>query len=321
MRVTTWLVAALLVACGDKGKDSGELSPDLKMGDENSYAYTGEMTIGSVAVAAQVDASVDWCALTTDIRGRPVVPELIDRVLMVEIAATPDEVVHMIETNTLSQEDTVSQFFFMNEEAARCTANLSEFEIIGNSFRVDDFVPSENTWLMTVTYYEAGVFDFVMPQFVVPSAGEPNDVVGFLDSTSSLAFDADLHSLEPMRTSADFDAWTFDWSAVTKDVYGNPYDDEVGNRVLVGHVPFDDIADLEAVFLRLDDEADALYRLDQVDGVPVVMGETDADLMLATDASGAAFPGFTTDGIWLVGVECSTCTSPAPLLLGVVEVE
>jgi len=86
-------------------------------------------------------------------------------------------------------------------------------------------------------------------------------------------------------------------------------------------VNFDTVAQVEEVFLRVDTEADELYYLSSLDGTPVVQGETDADLMLATDADGNPFPGFTTDGIWLLGIECLSCLSPAPLALSIVEVQ
>lgn len=322
MRAATLVGLALLGACGKGDKDSGgePLSPDLVMGDENSYSYTGDMTIGSVDVASATDSTVDWCSLTTDIRGRPVVPGEIDRLVLIEVAGTQEEVVALIEGNDLDQEVTVTQWIHINEQAD-CTANLSEFSILANDFPVDEFVPSENTWLLSATYYDAGRFDFVMTTFVVPVDGEPNTSVELTDASSTLVVDADLHSLTPMRTGAGLGDYTFDWSAVTKDVYGDPYDDQIGNQVLIGKVPFDDIAQVEEAFLRVDSEAEELYRLNVVDGIPVVLGETSADLMAATDAAGNPFGGFTTDGIWLLGVECTSCTSPAPLLLGVVEVE
>jgi hypothetical protein len=45
-------------------------------------------------------------------------------------------------------------------------------------------------------------------------------------------------------------------------------------------------------------------------------GLSSAALSDCTDADGAPFPGFSSDGTWLVGLSCLACSSPAPLLLG-----
>lgn len=292
------------------------------MMDENSYAYSGHMNIGAQTAAAQADSTIDWCDVTVDIRGRQVVPTDIDRLMLVEIDGTHDEVARLIESNELTMADVVAPWQFINDMAV-CTANLSDFSMIANAFNVGDFGGASatgSTWLLSLTYYDAGAFDYAMPSFVVPEQGAPVSEIRFHDDLSTIEVDVDLHTLKPMTTSSRFDEYTLDWSAVTTDVYGNEYDDQLGNQVLIGKVPFGDIEQVEDVFLRLDDEASELYRLNVVDGIPVVQGETDVDLMLATNADGEPFGGFTTDGIWLVGVECTSCTSPAPLLLGVVQV-
>lgn len=323
MRSFGWILVLAAVGCGGKDKDPDDLSPDLVATDANNYSYSGTMAINAVNVASQSDPTVDWCSLTTDIRGRAVDPVQLDRLILIEIDLTQDEVLSKIENNDLTQADTVTQWIFQNESAGVCSANLSEFSILANSFQPDDFIESGHTWLLSATYFdpEYSQFDFAMTKFVVPTDGETNTDIQITDDCASLDFDADLHSAAPLKTSASFDSYTLDWSGVTQDVNGREWDDEKANRLLIGKVDATDIADVEDVFLRVDSEASELYRLyDDESGVLLVSGETSADLMLATDDAGNPFPGFTTDGIWLVGVECTSCTSPAPLLLSVVEV-
>ncbi len=321
MRSIGFIALMAAVACGGKDKDP-DLSPDLVMEDANNYSYAGTMEITGVDVAAQSDPLVDWCSLTTDIRGRAVNPNAVDRLILIELELTQAEALEKIEKNDLTQQDTVTQWIFQNETAAVCSANLSEFAILSNNFRPEDFVESTNTWLLSATYFdpEYSQFDFAMTKFVTPVAAETNTDIALTDDSASLDFDADL-SAPALQTSASFDSYTLDWSAVTQDVNGAEWDDEKGNRVLIGKVDAKNIGDVEDIFLRVDSEASELYRLyDDENGVLLVSGETSADLMLATDEAGNSFPGFTTDGIWLVGVECTSCTSPAPLLLSVVEV-
>ena len=322
----TLALSALLMACsGDKNEDTGAMksfaTPDMVMLDENNYDYIGDIQIGTQTVATGVEVSVDWCSLTTDLRGRVVTdPSAIDRVLFIEFSLTPEEVMAKVEANALVQADTVTQWLLLSPES--CTANLSDFSILGNIFDPEaDLVESDNTWLLSVSNYPDGRFDILMSTFVEPLESETNSSVVVDDDSSTLSFDTDLHSADPLVTSASFDEYSLDWSGVDNDVNGVPFDKLLGNRLLIGKVAADNITDVESIFLRLDDEAEELYYLSDVDGEQQVYGRTAADLMLATDLAGNNFGGFTTDGVWLVGIECLSCTSPAPLLLSVVEVE
>jgi hypothetical protein len=155
--------------------------------------------------------------------------------------------------------------------------------------------------------------DILSSVFVVPTPGIETTHVEFTDGSATFEFEADLHSAAPLRTATGYEAYTLDWSAVEVDASGHEYDVLQGDRLLVGHVASDDVTEVEAGFVRLTEEADALYRMD-------VRNATSAGLGAALDAGGAPFPGFTTGGTWLVGVECTLCTSPAPLILARVEV-
>lgn len=320
-RHMTPFALALVVACGgDKDADTAAaLSPDLVMTDANNYVFLGDIEIGAVEIERGSDALVDWCGLTTDIRGRSIDdPSAIERVLLLELELTQEEVMAKVESNTLSQADTNTQWIVSDPGA--CALNFSEFTILGNVLDPEDVGANDNTWLASVANFPDGRFDILMSSFVAPSDTSTNTNVLITDTSSVLSVEVDLASSAPIVAPAGADAYTLDWSDLNTDAYGSEYDDEKGNRILIGKVNYDTVAEVEDVFLRVDSEADELYYLSTVDGTPVVQGETDADLMLATDADGNAFTGFTTDGIWLLGIECLSCTSPAPLALSVVEV-
>ena len=320
MRWFAMAAVGVLIGCGSGPDDTAApLSPDLEMTDENNYSYVGDIEISSVAVAAGQDSTVDWCGLSLDIRGREVAdPSAVDRVLLIEVALTQEEAEAKIEENDLNQEDTVTQWILT--DPGKCTANLSEFSILANTFDPADFVDNDSTWILSVSNFPDGRFDILMSTFVDPTDGETNTMVTVDNTSSTLDFDVDLTTLTPLQTSSSFDAYTLDWSGVVNDANGKPFDSDLGNRVLIGKIDEPDLSAVEEIFLRVDSEASELYYLFEIDGIPVVFGKTDADLSLATDESGGAFPGFTTSGIWLVGIECLSCTSPAPMLLSVVEV-
>jgi hypothetical protein len=85
------------------------------------------------------------------------------------------------------------------------------------------------------------------------------------------------------------------------------------DNVLLGFYQGKTKADLEAQFKDIDMIATTLYK------GPVPVGARDIDLStLKVDGTGAAFSGFTqTDGVWAIGVTCSQCQVPAPILLSI----
>ena len=317
MRKLCWL-SLFLVACGGGGSE--DLSGDLKFKDANNYYFFGDITLGNVTLQSGANASLDWCALTTDVRGRPMTPEKVNQVLLVEVEMTPEEAEVAVEVNDLQMDEIDAPWFV--EDPTDCIVAFNEFNVIGTMFVPEvEFVEGDTTWLLSVIDTSDGRMDILMSTIVDPTEGETNTEVVLSDGSSTLVGDADLHSAPPLRTQAGLDSYTLDWSAATTDVNGDIYDLFKGDRLIIGKVATDDISVVEQGFLQLDVEADELYYLEQVDGVDLVYAQTSADLMLATSRDGTPFGGFTTDGIWLVGVECLSCTSPAPLLLSVVEVE
>jgi hypothetical protein len=304
---------------GTGGGGGGGGSPALAFTDANNYSYEAAFDVEVVDVEASTDATICWDTVTTDIRGRPMDPADMDEVTFVNLNLTVEEVQEAVVANTLTQGNVADyrQLILEDEFAGATCAQLSDFSIIGNPFVPESEFPEDdsNTWLTTLWNESPdGRNDILMSSVVHPVVGESNHDVTMTSSSAVLDFDADLHSLEALSTSAGLGDYTLDWSAVTVDVSGQEYDVRLGDRLLVGHIDATEIGDVESVFLRLFEEASAIYYLD-------VYGLTFANLADAASLDGTAFTGFTEDGIWLIGVECLTCTSPAPLLLTVVNVE
>lgn len=256
---------------------------------------------------------IDWCGLTRDLRGRAVADAAaVDQVLLVEFALTPEEIVAKVEDNSLAQSDSVTQWLLI--EPGACSAAMSRFEVIGNLFDPGAYMVEnpERTWLISVTNLPDNRLDILMSTFVEPLDSSDATTVEITDDSAALSFQADLHSADPLPVKVG-ETPRIDWSSVTTDVNGAPYDPLLGNRLLLGKIPVETLEEVEESFLRLDEMASELYYLD-------VYGKTVGDLSKAKTRGGQVFQGFTTDGIWLVGVECLSCTSPAPLLLAVAEV-
>lgn len=303
---------------GDDDDDTTTMPPsgDMVFTDANNYTFESEFQIGTVEVAPETDLLIDWSGLTTDIRGRSVDPLDIDQLLFVQFGATQAEILTKIDANDLQQSDALNQYLSFTTGVDNLM--LSEMSILGNPFDLGLMVEDANkTWLLSLTNIVDARFDFLMNTFVVPTAGSKNTMVVIDDDSASLTFDVDLSSAPALQTAAGLPAYTLDWSAATTDVFGRELNLALVSRLIIGKVATDDLTQVEAEFLQLYENAEELYTLD-------VNGLTFADLSGATEqTSGAAFGGFTADGTWVVGIECTRqeCTNPAPLLLAVVEVQ
>jgi len=318
-----WIALGLLatVACGGDKDGTDSAAPptgDLVFTDANNYGFESDLQIGAVEVEAESDFTIDWSGVTTDIRGRAVNPSEVQQLLLVELNSTQAEVLTKIDANDLQQADAVNQYIFDN--ASNVSAiDVSQMEILSNPIELGLLSDDPNsTWLLSLTNIDDGRFDFLMNTFVVPTTGSGNTAVDFDDSSASLTFSADLQSADALVTGAGLDAYTLDWSGATTDVFGRPLDLGLVTRLIIGKVGTTDLGQVETDFLQLYELADELYTLD-------VNGLTYADMTQATLKSDGTTPfsGFTTDGTWVVGIECTRqeCTNPAPLLLAVVEVK
>lgn len=308
---------AAVVGCGDKADDSGaNPTADLVYTDANNYSFNASLDVETVNLAEGADSTIDWSGLTTDIRGRSVDPAGIDRATIVAFNVSKEEVLDSINTNSLNQSAIRDYRQFENDEG-RTSALMSEFTILGNDFvPAEDFVEhTDATWTWAVVLWDEadGREDILTDVFMVPTPGEPAQQLTIDNDTASLSFEVDLHSAPPLEVLAGQDSYTFDWSQATTEAAGQAFDTAVADRLMIGRVD-GSVTDVEANILTVLDSAPEIYRME-------VRGETYADLMEATErSSGASFAGFTTEGTWLIGIECTTCTSPTPLLLSVVEV-
>ena len=301
------MLAAVLACAGEKGDDA------LSLTDDNNYEYEAVITVSSATCESGEDIQIDWSALSVDIRGRTVDPAGVDQLALVAFGLSPDDVVTAIAGNTLRQSD-VRDYRLYDNAAGGTSAQMSAFSVLGNPFvPADEFVERDAvwTWAALVQDEVAGRDDILTLLFLDPVVGGEGTAATIDDDSAILDFDATMGAA---LTAAEGVDYNLDWSGLSVEASGQPFDPLRADDLFVGHVPQETDAEIEAVFVQILDQADALYRLE-------VYGETGAALGDATDEDGASFPGFSTGGSWLVGLECTSCTSPAPVLLTRVVVE
>lgn len=301
-------VAAL--GCGVAG--CGSRGSDLALSDANNYHYAGELVLDRVQVAPQQDATLDWSALTVDLRGRAVEPGEIDQLSFVRFVAEPDEVESLLAANELGQDDAGTEIYTYSNDG-RTSCALTELGRgadpydPGASLLVEDGA----VWIATAMNLPDGRQDILASVMVLPATGA-GDAVPLTSASTSMTTEVDLHSGEVVKAKADRGSeTTVTWTDVGADVFGHPLDPLVADQLWIAR--FDqDVAELESRFLELDALATVIHRFD-------VYGVTAIDLAVTPDLEGASFGGFTRDGTWLVGLVCTRCANPVPLVLAVVD--
>lgn len=336
--IRTTALLTLLFACGDGGKDSDTsdngktYSGDLVLTNANNYTYDATFEVDEVLVASGQDSTICFGDVTTDIRGRAMDPTDLTEISISSFTKTKAEVAQMVVDNSLDQGD-VDDFreIPLDEGAlqgATCV-NLTDFTIIGNPLIPEtEFLENANTtWLATLWKTAPdGRDDILMSIVVKPVEGEKNRSVTMTDSSSRMTFVPDLQSMEHAVTSPGQD-YTADWMDVTVDASGLDFDLRKYDRMVIGHTSMATLDEVEQVFLQLYELADEIYFLDtyglnfaELNDNGNVLRTEDGEPVLPTSIDGEVFEGFTRDGHWLIGIDCTTCTSPAPVFLTVVDV-
>ncbi|MFT4626032.1 MAG: hypothetical protein ACI8PZ_004703 [Myxococcota bacterium] len=325
-----WMVVPVglaLLGC----KEQCDEKPGISVGDDNNYAYSATFDVQTIDIAAETDATVCFGEVSTDVRGRPLVSGTIDKVTLSEFTLTTEEVSERVVNNELEQGDTADYFEreLSGEFAGLDCVNLSDFEIIGNPLLPEDNLrEKDSTRLVTIWRTSAyGREDILMSVVVRPVEGETNTMITMSNTSSVLGFTPDMSSLDTVSVCAEEGKQTFDWEDVTVDTSGAEWSVRKADKLLIGKID-GTVKDAEREFLQLDEMAAELYTMSVygqtfaklVEDKSTDQVNQDGEPIWPVDLDGNTFDGFTEDGTWLLGIECSTCTSPAPLFLTVVEV-
>jgi hypothetical protein len=288
------------------------------MRDQNNYTSQSTLTIPTVQTVPGADLDICWTALAQDILCHPLTPTAdIDNVSFLQILnMSQAEIAAKLAAGKLpaSQVKIYRDFHVDQAPGTTCT-KLSSLSLGGTAVAPpQDYVEGSDKKYMLLfsrgTIPGSGARTMV---FVEPTASSTNTMVTAPEGCGILQFSADLTSPQRLPIPAA-GPWVLDWSQITRDSMGNPVIFQYLDSLLLAFYEGMTVANLEAQFLDIDMIATSLYEL----AIPT--GAKSADLARAKDASGAAFPGFgRTNGVWAVGLLCSTCQVPAPVALSILE--
>ena len=127
-----------------------------------------------------------------------------------------------------------------------------------------------------------------------------------------LDYSADLSSVEPIELNRT-GPWLLDWSKLTRDGLGGEFVFERVDHILLAFYEDATVTELEPRIMDLELIATSLWDIKHLQGRSVDLSEA------VQRGSGDPFVGFDSadHGIWLLGLMCSACQNPAPLLLSI----
>lgn len=301
--------------CSQSGGGQSGANPIL-LGDENNYHASATLAVPTVETAAGVDLDICWPNLTSDLQCHPVAPQAdIDNVSFLRLLHLSEaEVQAKLAAGQVTQSEVDGYVEFRTQNLGTCT-KLSRFSFLGTKVDVlAEYQPSaDETYLVLFTHgLVRGVGSRAMV-FLRPTATSTNTRVDAPSGCGELRFSADIVSRARVAVPAA-GPWVVSWRGVTRDGQGNEIIYSTLDKLLIGYYQGATVADVQSRFFDLETMATALWDL------PLGGGYT-ADLSQATHRqTGAPFAGFGLGGgAWLLGLTCSTCSNPAPVILVVLE--
>jgi hypothetical protein len=287
--------------------------------DEHNYQTTTRLSIPSQRTAATADIEICWDQVSQDIQCHEVdAVSDIDNVALLRFRGlSHEQVQEKLVTTQLSMADILGYLDHETDGVSTCT-NLSELDFFGTEVAtVDEYVESDTVsyLLLFTTGTDPGIgartLLFVEPQREsdVLRVDAPDGCGGEVE----LDFEAQLSNRHLVVPSSD--DWTLDWSEAENDGSGNPVANVLVDSFRVAFYADETPRDLEQRVLDLDQTYTRMWE-GSIDGGHQV------DLSALVDRdSGAAFQGFRNEqtGTWVLGLMCSTCQNPAPVLFTVLE--
>ncbi len=310
------LASVALVGCGGGGGSSNPGNANAYITNANNYTSVSSLTIPTTATAAGADLHICWTSLATDLLGHPVSPASdIDHVTFLQVVGlTKDAIAKQFAAGTFATTSVRLYRDYVVTAARETCAQLSAFKLGGAVM-----VPAQDYAAATDKIYmllfakgtTPGVGSKSM-MFLEPSASSTNVEVAAPEGKTILSFQADLTTPKPVNIPAA-GPYVVDWSQLTTDGMGNPVVYQKIDSLLVGYYDGMTIAQLQTRCLDFDLIATTLYRVD----IPI--GPKQADLTTAvTENGGIPFAGFTpNNGVWAVGLMCSSCQVPAPIAVAI----
>jgi len=331
-----WCMAALIAAgaaaCSEApaSSDPGGEAP-IVLVDANNYTTKSQLSIPTVEVAADTDISICWDDLSSDLMCHEVEPaEHIDNVAMLRfLHLTEADVEARLTAGELSQSEVSGYLEYPTDGEETCT-NLSNMSFLGTPIELDqEFVEGEEHVYMLI--FTSGTSPGVGARsmlFVKPTSASSTREVLAPNGCDLLDFEANLRDAEPVRVPRS-GPWKLNWRSLDRDGGGNEVPFNQIDKLLLAFYEGRDVGYLEDNIFDIELMASSVWELPLDNEREADLSEARLRPSLAEDGSAGAadssgnFEGFETaaEGVWLLGLFCSKCQNPAPVLLSIVQPE
>jgi hypothetical protein len=328
------LLLLLAGACGSGGRSSPPAIPsaacmdptaNVVITDATNYTLSNDFTIQLARLKDNTDLLFDWSGVTRDFFGKSLDPAADIDIFLVSLwALTPDQIRDALRIDDLpltSNSGVITTF----PDGTYTSQHLLGFNELGNPLPADQvwsrfntadpnfaYPQDQYTFLaMASTGTEVGKGPRMLAMFHIDPAATDTSLL-MTNHSTKLSYSVDLLRGAPVQVPAGIPALTIDWSQMTTNAIGNPYNYYQITSAAVAHYPAKSVAELEPQFLSLEDIADGWWSGDVLSGSSISLGTL-------VDKNGAAFPGIDDNGVWMAALFCTNCNNPAPWSITVLQ--
>jgi hypothetical protein len=325
-------------------------SGTLKLDGANNYSFASDIKLVPTKVKAkESNLTFDWSQVTTDFLGRTTSPTKdIDSVLLVILNLTVEQFEQHLNADDGMLKNFNQGALQLLTNNSMTSGNLQDFGVPTqpqNTYKtssdvkqgVDDALDPAITdptktllALMPSAGTDPGSGSKMIQVFTVDpastttsltlganarlAAGTNGHTGGTSGPSMSVSYDADIHSLTPIKLAAGDANVMIDWSALTQNGLGRAWLPRSITKLTVGHYT-QSLTELENDFFDLETIPSAMYTAYVPSDQPISLSS------LKEKTTSAAFTGIDDTGTWILALFCDPayCGNPAPWFLTVLQ--
>jgi hypothetical protein len=318
--VAFYLTLISALGCGgDEGTRSDSLPSEgsIVLRDANNYRASSQLSIPTIETASGMDLDICWNDVVSDLQCHALLPmQDVDNVgLLRFLNLTEEQVERRLTSGQLTMSEIDGYLEYNTDHQSTC-AKLSSMSFFGTEIDIsEEYTESAtNTYMLVFAEGTTPGVGARSMTFLEPTVNSNNLTVNAGTGCGLLEFSADLDSAERVAIPSE-GPWLIDWRNVTQDGQGNPIVPEGIDGVLLGFYEGKSVPELQEQILDLELIATDIWEINLTGGRTANLG-----LSVGRD-DGAPFSGFdpSREGVWLLGLTCSTCQNPAPVVLTILD--
>ena len=332
-RARSFLTAALAclpmmtVACGSSSSSSQSVTctdGTMIANEANDYSFTSSLMLHPVSVKPMSDLTFNWGGVTKDFLGQTVNPVTDLNTIFLLLVNLPAATFEMQLNNDTFSTSSIAipgpPPSYLPTGGVTMTTLYNNFvgaypvdaSMAAQYLDAATYTPANSTYVLAAQTGTAMVGTGIrMLQSFQLDPASSNTTVTMTNSSTTLTYSANLHSLHPTGVPAGKADLTLDWGQIQTNALGQPFVATNIANAIVGHYT-QTPAQLESQFLDLQTIATDLYTADIPSGSVL-------DFTQLKDQAGNSFSGLDSTGTWLVALICTGCRNPAPYYLAILE--